>query len=200
MNTDKFIELANNICRHPSMFTLNGTFGEVAAIFTGIQIASSNSPISDDNQNTFNFFVTSRLLVPRKHGWIGAIRLVADDDEIAISQLHDLLIEFATLRNTKSLDEIRESAARREAEYTETEPAKVWRQFLAARYSANRAHIEPLIMPHPDAASRCRSPVGSRPYAARCGSRTLLDLRLVHCLSRVWLHRIWPCDAHHCAR
>ena len=151
-DSDTFIELVNNICRRPRMFTLNGTFGEVAAVLTGIQIASPNSPISEVDQKTFSSFVTSRLLVPSKYSWPGAIRMVADDDETAISRLHELLIEFVTLRKTKSLDEIRELAARTQDEYSETEPAKLWRQFLAARYSANRAEIEPLIMPNPDAA------------------------------------------------
>ncbi len=151
-DTEKFIELVDNVCRRPDMFTVNGTFGEVAAVFTGIQIAAPNSPIADDDQRTFNSFVTSRLLVPSKYWWGGAIQMVAADDEAAISKLRDLLVEFATLRKTKTLDEIRGSAARALAEYTETEPARVWRQFLAARWAASRALIEPLIMPHPNAA------------------------------------------------
>jgi len=151
-DTDKFIELVNNVCRRPRMFTLNGTFGEVAAIFTGIEIGAANSPIIDDQQRTLNFFVTSRLLVPSKYWWPGAIRMVAADDDAAISKMRDLLVEFATLRRTNSLEAIRKLAATAASEYTETEPAKVWRRFLAARYTADQAQIEPLIMPHPDAA------------------------------------------------
>ena len=77
--------------------------------------------------------------------------MVTDDDETAIAKLRDLLVEFATLTKTHSLTEIRESAARIRDEYEEPEPAKVWRQFLEARYSADQSLIEPLILSHPQA-------------------------------------------------
>ncbi len=145
---DKFIELVNNACRRPGMFTLNATFGEVAAIFSGIEIWAKNSPISSDPERTLDFFITSRLHVPGKYWWPGAIRLVASDDNAALLKMRELLVEFATLRRTHSLESIRELAA----DYEETEPARVWRRFLVARFAANEAEIQPLIMPHPDAA------------------------------------------------
>ena len=150
-DTKQFIELVNNVCRRPNMFTLDGTYGEVVALFTGIQIAASDSPIADDEERTLNQFVNARLLVPDKYWWPGAVRMVTDDDETAIAKLRDLLVEFATLTKTHSLTEIRESAARIRDEYEEPEPAKVWRQFLEARYSADQSLIEPLILSHPQA-------------------------------------------------
>ena len=151
-DTDKFIELVTNVCYRPKMFTLNGTFGEVAAIFTGIEIGGANSPIGHDQHCTLNSFVTSRLHVPDKFWWPGAVRLVAADDEAAIRQLAELLTEYAILRRTNSLEAIRKLAAKKASEYSEAEPAKVWRRFLAARYTADETQISPLIMPHPDAA------------------------------------------------
>ncbi|MBB6430191.1 hypothetical protein [Algisphaera agarilytica] len=128
--TEQFIKLVDSICRRPKMYTVNGTFGEVAALFTGIQIASSDSPIADDNKRTLNLFVNARLLVPDKYGWAGAIRLVCDDDETAITRLRELLVEYAKLRQTKSLNEIRKLAAQIRDTHVEPEQAKVWRQSL----------------------------------------------------------------------
>jgi|GEM_PF-3093756 len=148
---DKFIELVITVCRRPRMFTLNGTFGEVAAYISGLVAGSDSSPVSRDISRAFNFFVTTRLLVADKYAWPGAIHLVAADDADAINRLRDLLVEFVTLRKSKSLHEICSDAANKASEYKETEPAKVWRNFLAARYTADQAEIEPLIMPHPNA-------------------------------------------------
>lgn len=148
-NPEEFIELANSVCRRPRMYTVNGTFGEVAAFFTGIAAGSTSSPISDFG--ALNFFVTARLLVPSKFSWPSAILTVAADDDDAINRLRELLVEFATLRKTQSFDQIRSDAASRLSDYRKSKPATVWRQFLAARYRAIQAEIEPLIMPHPNA-------------------------------------------------
>ncbi len=147
---DKFIEIVNSVCRRPAMYTLTGTFGEVAAYFMGIA-CGSDSPISDDSNRSFDYFVTARLLVPSKYSWAGAIRLVAADDAEAIDRLRELLVEFANLRKSQSSDEIRADAARIVADYEETEPAKVWRRFLTARHKADQAEIEKLILPHRNA-------------------------------------------------
>ena len=149
---DKFIELVGHICRHPQMFTMGASFGEVVAYFTGLVSAPGACPLSDDGDRVFNFFVTARLVVPSKYWWPGAIRMVATDDADAISRLRELLTEFATLRKSKSFMEIANEAAKSLSEYKETEPARVWRRFLAARYRSNQHEIEPLIMPHPNAA------------------------------------------------
>jgi hypothetical protein len=151
-NTDKFIELVGHICRRPKMFTIGGTFGEVVAFFTGLASAPSGCPLSDDGDRVFNAFVTARLLVPGKYWWPYAIKLVAANDEDALVRLRDLLIEFATLRKSNSFREISRKAEESLADYVEPEPAKVWRQFLAARYRSNQHEIEPLILPHADAA------------------------------------------------
>ena len=37
------------------------------------------------------------------------------------------------------------------ANYKESEPALVWRRFMAARFHANQVEIESLILTHPDA-------------------------------------------------
>ena len=148
---DKFIELVDRICRYPQMFTVGGTFGEVVAYFTGLAAAPNACPLSDDGDRVFNYFITARLIVPNKYWWPGAIKIVATDDADALVRLRDLLTEFAELRKTKSFTEIGQDAAKSLAEYTEPEPAKVWRQFLAARHRSIQHEIEPLIMPHADA-------------------------------------------------
>ena len=148
---DAFIELVGDVCGRPRLFTLNGTFGEVAALFTGIEIASQASSDGDIEKRALNDFITARLLVPSKFWWPGAIRMVTTDDNEAIEKVRELLTEFATLRKSKSRKELVEEAQLDASKYIEPEPAKVWRRFLAARYTANQAEIEPLIMPHPDA-------------------------------------------------
>ncbi|TWT36856.1 hypothetical protein KOR34_18010 [Posidoniimonas corsicana] len=148
---DAFIELVNDVCRRPRMLTLNGTFGEVAALFTGIEIASQASSDGDIEKRAINDFITARLLVPSKLWWPGAVRMVAADDEEAIEKVRELLTEFANLRKSKSRKEVVEEAQLAASKYVEPEPAKVWRRFLAARYTANQAEIEPLIVPHPKA-------------------------------------------------
>ena len=136
---DKFIELVGHICRRPQMFTLGGTFGEVVAYFTGLASSPNASPLSDDDDRAFNFFVTARLVVPSKYSWPGAIKMVAADEADALARLRDLVTEFATLRKTRSFKEIATEAAKSLAEYEETEPARVWRRFLhLARWRAFR--------------------------------------------------------------
>jgi hypothetical protein len=149
--TEDFIQLVDDVCQRAGMWTLNSTFVEVAAFFTGVATSSNSSPIGRDAARAFNFFVTAKLLVPSKYAWGSAILQVAADDEDAIRRLRDLLVEFATLRKSKTLAEICSDAASFVADYEETEPAKVWRRFLAARYRADRAEIERLIMPHDNA-------------------------------------------------
>lgn len=148
---DAFIELVGHVCDRPGMFTLNGTFGEVAALFTGIEVASPNFPDGEVESRALNHFITARLLVPSKLWWPGAICQVTSGDMEAIEKLRELLTEFATLRKSKSPKEVVKEAQLTASRYIEPEPATVWRRFLAARYTANQAEIEPLIMPHPDA-------------------------------------------------
>ena len=145
---EEFIELVGHICKRPQMFTMGGTFAEVVAYFTGLASAPNACPLSDDVDRVFNYFVTARLIVPSKYWWPGAIKIVSTDDAEALLRLRDLLTEFTELRKTKSFTEIGRDAAKFLAEYVEPEPAKVWRQFLAARYRSNQHEIEPLIMPH----------------------------------------------------
>lgn len=147
---DAFINTVGDVCDVPGMFTLNGTFGEVAAIFTGIEIASEAASNGAD-KHALNDFVTAKLLAPSKLWWPGAIRMVTSDDKEAIEKLRELLTEFATHRKSKSSEEIVKEAQLAASKYIEPEPAKVWRRFLAARYTADQAEIEPLIVPHADA-------------------------------------------------
>ena len=148
---ESFIKLVDGVCLRADMYTLNGTFAEVAALFTGMTLARVGSPIAGDEGRALDRFVAARLCVPDKYHWAGAIDMVAEDDERAIRKLRDLLVEFAELRKTRSFDEILLLAARIRQEHVESEPARVWGRFLAAYYNADRALIEPLILDHPNA-------------------------------------------------
>jgi hypothetical protein len=151
IETDYLLTLIEDVCKRPRIYTLNGTFGEVAALLTGTVLNVVDATERDTIHEVFNYFVTSQLLVPSKFWWTGAIRSVATDDADAIQRLGQLFSEFIRLRQTHTLDEIRAEAEKHVTNYKESEPAAVWRRFMAARFHANQTEIESLILPHPDA-------------------------------------------------
>ena len=148
---DNLLQLIEGVCKRPRMYTLNGTFGEVSALLTGTVLNAVDATERDAVHKVFNYFVTSQLLVPSKFWWTGAIRLVATDDEDAIRRVGQLFYDFIQMRLTHTLDEILADAEKRVENYKESEPAAVWRRFMAARFHANQTEIESLILPHPDA-------------------------------------------------
>lgn len=149
--TDYLLQLIEGVCKRPRMYTLDGTFGEVSALLTGTVLNAVDAAERETVHEVFNYFVTSQLLVPSKFWWTGAIRSIATDDEDAIQRVGQLFRKFIELRLTHTLGEIRAEAASHVANYKESEPAAVWRRFMAARFHANQSEIESLILPHPDA-------------------------------------------------
>lgn len=145
------LEYIENVCRSPRGYTLNGTFGEVAALLTGTIIDSGAPDERDAVYQVFNHFVTSHLLVPSKFWWADAINMVSSDDNDAIGRLKNLITDFLTMRTKSTLDEIRQESDGCVASYQETEPARIWRKFMAARFNGDREDIERLILPNTDA-------------------------------------------------
>ena len=148
---DDLVDLTERVCRWPQGYTLNGTFGEIAALLTGAVLLAAPRDAKDELFATFNHFVTARLMVPSKFWWGGAIRMLADGDDDAIRRLRDLFVEFLTMRASHTLDEIRLEAEDRVSKYEETEPSLAFRRFMAARYVGDQAELERSMLPHPDA-------------------------------------------------
>jgi len=171
------LEFVEKLCRTPKMFTLHGTFGEVVALLTGAIFSPLDCDETDEAFKTFNYFVTSRLLVPSKFWWAGAIQMVAEDDAGAIGKLRDLLVEFMTLRQSMTLEDIRTDCNERLANYEEPAPAKVWRAFMAARFRGDQATLERLILPNQDAAVLWQG--GGAPPGVAEQLVSLADLNLV---------------------
>ena len=150
-DTEYTLEFIESVCKRPRMYTLNGTFGEVSALLTGTVLNGVHSDQRDPVHSVFNYFVTSSLFVPSKFAWTWAIRSTATSDDDAIQRVGELFSEFVRMRVDQTLEEIRAVAENRVANYKESEPAAVWRRFMAARFHANRVEIESSILPHPDA-------------------------------------------------
>jgi hypothetical protein len=150
-DTDFLLQFIEGVCKHPKMYTLNGSFGEVSALLTGTLLYGVDAHERKARCHVFNDFVTSRLFVPSKYWWMVAIREIATDDNDAIERVGQLFSEFVRLRMNYTLDEIRLDAENRVANYHESEPAAVWRRFMAARFHSNQNEIESLILPHPEA-------------------------------------------------
>jgi len=150
-DTEYLLQFIDGVCKHPRMYTLNGSFGEVSALLSGTVLYGVGAHERKTVCDVFNDFVTSQLLVPSKFWWIVAIREIATDDNDAIQRVGQSFSEFVRLRMHCTLDEIRLDGEKRIANYKESEPAAMWRRFMAARFHANQSEIESLILPHPDA-------------------------------------------------
>lgn len=144
-DSDDFVDLVTNICERPTMYTLTSTYVEIVAYIIGYRHAQK---YPREEHDALNAFVTSKFGVPSKLAWSSAIHIASVNDAAAISALRTTLIEYTDLRKTKTPEEIQAIAADKNARHVDSEPAKVWRRFLAARYTADRAAIEPLILPH----------------------------------------------------
>lgn len=151
--TDRFIELLECLCTRSGMY-VNGDepFYEVCAYVNGYAYGTQGSPISGERYRAFSNLVCATFRFPDKYVWPYVIRTCSRDDNEALQKLQSLLTEFAVRTRTEPAETLIEEARARVVEYHEGEPEQVWRRLSNALLRGQRAEIEPLILPHPDAA------------------------------------------------
>jgi hypothetical protein len=148
---DNFIVLVGRLCSHRSMYVMDGTFNEVCAYLTGYAEASPDCPLGGKGRIAFNSFVCATFRFPSKYAWPFVLKQCSRDDNEAVTQLRDLLTDFAEKTKTKTHEEIVLAVMSRASDHEEGEPVKVWRRFSRAIHRGKREEIEPLILDHRNA-------------------------------------------------
>ena len=151
--TDRFIELVDHLCTQSGMYVGgHEPFYGVCAYLDGYAFGAPDSPISGERYRAFNDLVCATFRFPDKYVWSYVIRTCSRDDQEALKKLKDLLTEYAVRTRTEPAETLIAEARARLVEYHEGEPEGAWRQFSSALLRGQREEIEPLILPHPDAA------------------------------------------------
>lgn len=152
-STDRFIELVDCPCTRSGMYVRGDErFYGVCAYLQGYAHGSPDTPISGAGYRAFNDFVCATFRFPDKYIWEYVIRTCSRTDYEALGRLMNLLTEFARRTRTEPYEKLIEEARAKVVDYHEGEPEQTWRRFSLALLRGERAEIEPLIMPHPNAA------------------------------------------------
>lgn len=152
-STDRFIELVEVLCTRSGMYiTGNEPFYGVAAYLRGYAEGSRDTPISDARNRAFNDVVCATYRFPNNYVWEYVIRTCSRTENEALESLRSLLTEFARRTRTEPYEKLIEEARAKVVDYHEGEPEQTWRRFSLALLRGEREEIEPLIMPHSEAA------------------------------------------------
>ena len=151
MGREQFIEDVKNVCARPGLYTIGGTYNEVAALFTGYAMGSQDCPLSGEGWHRFREYICALYRFPAKYAWLDVIRTCAEGDEDAINRMCQHLTEFAERLGTESAEDIVHDAREKASHQEEGEVERAWRAFSHAMFFGRREEIEPLILPHPDA-------------------------------------------------
>lgn len=143
--------MIEQVCSRPNMYTLRGTFDEIAAYVMGYAHGDPHTPLSGEAGVLFNRFVNLKLYFPSNFLWSASIKRSAHSDKEAIELFRSLVLEFSALKDTMSEEALLLHAAAT-SEYTEGDAEKTFRKFDKALLTGDRTKIEPLIEKHPDAA------------------------------------------------
>lgn len=141
-----------SICKRLTMYTLSGSFKEVAACISGYEHATSHKLFGAPNTLTFSGFVCRKLSFPRNYFWTAVIQSATKSDEEAIAKTASLITEFLDLKTAYSNDEIIAFALRTAEKPTNGEPEKIYRLLSQAILRGDQKVIEPLIQAHERAA------------------------------------------------
>jgi hypothetical protein len=141
-----FKEFIQHICTRPMMYTLGGTYNETAAYITGFS-AGIDSLIND---RTFDRFVCLKNSFPTNYVWTYVIKECAKNDNEAISQMMNTILEFIELKNTMTEEELMRFAIEK-SKSDEGEVERIFRKFDSALLKGDKAIIESLIIENENA-------------------------------------------------
>ncbi|CAM1340933.1 conserved hypothetical protein [Tenacibaculum amylolyticum] len=122
------------------MFTLGGTFNEIAAFIMGYS-SGNTTPISD---RTFDQFVCLKNSFPTNYVWTYVIKESTKDDDEAISLMEKTIIEFITLKKTMTDEELFQHVMKNSL-VEEGEAERIFRAFDQALLTGDKETIESLI-------------------------------------------------------
>lgn len=123
------------------MYTLGGTYNEVAAFIVGFS-EGSNAPI---NNRIFERFVCLKNSFPTNHVWIYVIKECTKDDNEAISSMKNTILEFIELKDRMTEDELMLFAIEN-SKSEESEAERTFRKFNLALLTGDREVIQSLII------------------------------------------------------
>lgn len=97
-------QLIESICKRPEMYTMHGTFGEVAAFLDGY--ASANVRDQVNSLAGFQVWLARRIGSGNNRTWWGLLQIAYADDKTRLANLPLLYHHYLT-----SLDEQKDSSA-----------------------------------------------------------------------------------------
>ena len=128
------------------MYTISGTYNEVAALIVGYNL-DRETPITS---NEFRQFVCLKNGFPTNYSWESVIKECTKDDAEAIALMEKTIVEFVELGNRMTNDELLHFALEC-SETDEGEPEKLFRLFDQSLLTGDREIIESIIMDNADA-------------------------------------------------
>jgi hypothetical protein len=128
------------------MYTLHGSFNEIAAFITGYT-TGRETPIGN---KVFYRFVCLKYAFPTNYVWTYVIKSSAKNDLEAISLMEQTILEFVELRKTMTDDELINFALEN-SNYEEGEVEETFRKFDQALLFGDKELIQSLIIQHKEA-------------------------------------------------
>ena len=141
-----FRELIVHLCHRPNMYTLEGSFIEVAAFIDGYTF-QNDTPISG---RLFSRYVCLKNSFPSNYVWPYVIKNSTKNDAEALALTEAIILEFIELKDQLTEDELMLFAVNH-SRNEEGEAEKTFRKFDQALLLGNQQIIQSLIMEHKDA-------------------------------------------------